>query len=141
MSFLRGSPRKGPITGKGGHAVEANLALEDVWVDNYDVLILPGGGAPARLREVPAAVDIARRFLAAQKPVAAICHGPQVLIATGLLRGRSATCSGPLADELREAGVNYVDQELVVDGNLITSRLPSDLPLLVREILRKLGAG
>ena len=86
------APRQGSIIGKHGHRVSAGLALGAVRAEDYDLLLLPGGEAPASLRKIPEAVAIARHFLQAKKPVAAICHGPQLLIATGHMAGRTATC-------------------------------------------------
>ncbi len=133
------APRKGPITGKHGRTVEAGLALGEVRPENYDLLVLPGGKAPASLQRDTQAVAIASAFLAAGKPVAAICHGPQVLIPSGLLAGRSATCFRGMAPELKSAGVDYQDREVVVDGNLITSRQPADLPAFMQAIFAALG--
>jgi DJ-1/PfpI family len=79
---------------------------------------------------------IARHFLQADKPVATICHGPQLLIATGLMAARTATCYRAVRQELEAAGANYVDREVVVDGNLITSRQPGDIPAFTRAIFR-----
>jgi protease I len=106
---------------------------------DYDLLLLPGGEAPASLRKVPEAVAIARRFLQADKPVAAICHGPQLLIATGLMAGRTATCYRAVRQELEAAGVNYLDREVVVDGSLVTSRQPGDVPAFMRAIFKITG--
>lgn len=86
------APQKGTITGKHRRRASADLALGAVRAEDYDLLLLPGGEAPARLRNIPEAVAIVTRFLLADKPVAAICHGPQLLIATGLMAGRTATC-------------------------------------------------
>lgn len=133
------APRKGLITGKLGHRVEAGLALEAVRPEDYDLLLLPGGEAPANLRNNPEAVAVARHFLLADKPVAAICHGPQVLIATGLLAGRRATCYRSVRRELEAAGVNYQDREVVVDSNLVTSRQPADIPAFMRAIFEIVG--
>ncbi len=104
--------------------------------DNYDLLLLPGGKAPAELRKQQAALEIARFFFAGNKPVAAICHGPQILISAGLLKGRRATCYKAVATEMKEAGAEYEDRELVVDGNLVTSRQPSDIPVFMKEIMK-----
>jgi protease I len=120
-------------------ASDHRQALGAVRAEDYDLLILPGGEAPARLRGSPEAVAIARHFLRADKPVAAICHGPQVLIATGLLAGRSATCYRDVRRELEAAGVNYQDREVVVDGHLITSRRPADIPAFMHAIFGMLG--
>jgi protease I len=130
------SSRKGPIWGKRGYEVEANKSLDEVEAGEYDMLILPGGKAPEAVRRQPRAIELAKEFFAKNKPVAAICHGPQTLITAGLLRGRRATCYHTVAPEIREAGALYEDREVVVDGNLVTSRQPSDLPAFMREIMK-----
>jgi protease I len=91
------------------------------------------------VRNVPKALEIARSFFTHSKPVAAICHGPQILISAGLLKGRRATCYLSVADELKKAGALYEDQEVVVDANLVTSRQPADLPAFMRETMKQLG--
>ncbi len=108
--------------------------VEEVSVDQFDALILPGGHAPEALRQHEAVVEFARDFFRTGKPVAAICHGPQVLVTAGVLEGKQATCYSGMSEELMEADANYVDQEVVVDGNLITSRVPQDLPAFCRAI-------
>jgi protease I len=133
------APQQGPITGKHGHTVSASLALSSVRAEDYDLLLLPGGKVPASLRKNPEAVAIARHFLQADKPVAAICHGPQLLIATGLMAGRTATCYRAVRQELEAAGVSYLDCEVVVDGNLVTSRKPADIPAFMQAIFRVTG--
>jgi protease I len=130
---------RGKIYGKHGYEVVADRALRDVAPNLYDILILPGGKAPATLRKEQAAVTIAQEFIRDNKPVAAICHGPQILITAGVLQGRRATCYRSVAEELKESGALYEDKEVVVDGKLVTSRQPSDLPAFMREIVRLLG--
>ncbi len=132
------SMKKGPIMGKHGYEVEATKTLAQVAPDEYDLLVLPGGRAPEAVRKEPKAVEIARDFFMKGKPVAAICHGPQILITAGLLKGRRATCSRSVVDELKAAGACYENREVVVDGNLVTSRQPSDLPALMRETMKLL---
>jgi len=132
------SMRRGKINGKHGYQVEVNKALKDVKPDEYAVLVLPGGKAPAAIRKEQAALRIAQAFFSGNKPVAAICHGPQTLITAGLLQGRRATCFHTVAEEMREAGALYEDSEVVVDGNLVTSRQPSDLPAFMRETIKLL---
>jgi len=132
------SIRKGKIKGKHGYDVEVNISLEEVDPDDYDILILPGGKAPETVRKEKKAIEIARNFFEKNKPVAAICHGPQTLISAGLLKGRHATCYKSVAPELKDAGAVYEDKEVVIDGNLITSRQPSDLPAFMRETLKVL---
>lgn len=132
------SMRRGKINGKHGYQVEAGKALKDVKPQDYDLLVLPGGKAPAAIRKEHAALRIAQAFFADNKPVVAICHGPQTLITAGLLHGRRATCFHTVAEEMREAGALYEDSEVVVDGNLVTSRQPSDLPAFMRETMKLL---
>ena len=133
------SVARGKIHGKHGYEVVVDTALRDVEPSAYDVLILPGGKAPATLRKEAAAVGIAQEFMRSNKPVAAICHGPQILITAGVMPGRRATCAHSVAEELQAAGALYEDREVVVDGKLVTSRQPSDLPRFMREIVRLLG--
>jgi protease I len=130
------SINKGRIKGKHVYEVEVNKTLKEVKPDEYDILILPGGKAPEAIRKEKEALDIARHFFEKNKPVAAICHGPQTLISANLLKGRHATCYRTVADELKASGALYEDKEVVVDGNLITSRQPSDLPSFMREIIK-----
>lgn len=133
------SVKRPAIRGKHGHEAVVHKTLDEVNPDDYAILILPGGAAPALLRKEPLALEIARSFMARGKPVAAICHGPQILSSAGLLRGRRATCYRSLADELQEGGAFYEDREVVVDANLVTSRQPADLPAFMREIMKQLG--
>ncbi len=130
------SMKKGLIRGKHGYEVDVTKTLAQVTPDDYDILVLPGGKAPETVRTEPKAVEIARDFFMKGKPVAAICHGPQTLITAGLLRGRRATCSRTVVDELKAAGAIYENKEVVVDGNLVTSRGPADLPAFMREIMK-----
>jgi protease I len=134
------STRRGRLRGKHGREIEADLALDEVRPERYDLLVLPGGRAPAALRNERLALELARAFMAADKPVAAICHGPQVLASAGVLQGRRATCYSAAADELRAAGAHYEDREVVVDGNLVTARRPADLPAFIRETLKLVRA-
>lgn len=136
------APAAGTITGKHGYAVTANLAVdavESAGSCGYALLVLPGGKAPAALRTIPKVIDIATDFASSGIPMAAICHGPQILVTARLLRGRHATCYTTVAPELQEAGALYEDKPVVVDGNLVTSRVPSDLPDFMREVMKKVG--
>ena len=130
---------RGNIHGKHGYEVVVDKALAEVDPQAYDLLVLPGGKAPATLRKEAAAIAIAQDFMRGGKPVAAICHGPQILISAGVLVGRRATCYRSVAEELKQAGALYEDREVVVDGKLVTSRQPADLPAFMREMLRLLG--
>jgi protease I len=130
------SIKKGKIKGKHGYEVEVDKTLKEVNPDDYDILILPGGKAPGVIRKEKEAIDIAKHFFQKNKPVSAICHGPQILISAGLLKGRHATCYKSVAQEMKDAGVLYEDKEVVVDGNLVTSRQPSDLPVFLRKTIK-----
>jgi len=131
---------RGRIAGRHGYEIDAGLGIDDVRAEDYDALILPGGSAPAKLRESPAVRNVVRAFFAADKPVGAICHGPKILISAGVLTGRRATCYKTVVPELQSAGAHYQDSEVVVDANLVTSRLPADLPAFMRELIKKLRA-
>jgi protease I len=131
------APEKGHrVHGKHGKWVLPDLPLREVDPEDYDVLILPGGKAPQKLRQDEHAQRIARSFFKQDKPVAAICHGPQILVSARLLEGRHATCYKSVAQELKDNGAIYEDRDVVVDGKLITSRDPGDLPSFVRELLK-----
>ncbi|MBC8413618.1 MAG: type 1 glutamine amidotransferase [Nitrospira sp.] len=130
------SIEKGIIIGKKGYEVQPDLALHEVDPSAYDVLILPGGKAPAVIRQNTRALEIARHFMETDKPIGAICHGPQILISAGVMKGRHATCYRLVAEELKGAGAVYEDAEVVVDNNLVTSRIPSDLPYFMRAIMQ-----
>ena len=129
------APEWGEITGKHGYTVSANLSLSEVSEEAFVLLYLPGGKAPGELRLLPEALEIVRAFHQAQKPIAAICHGPQVLVSAGILKSKKATCYPKIAKELEALGVIYIDDEVVVDGNIITSRRPADLPAFMKAIL------
>jgi protease I len=132
------SPAGGTIRGKHGYEVHADRSIAECKPDDYDLLVLPGGKAPEAVRKEAAALAICRRFFEQKKPVAAICHGPQTLVSAGLLKGRHATCYRTVADELKGAGALYEDDKVVVDGNLVTSRHPADLPDFMREMVKLL---
>jgi len=133
------SDKRDSIRGKHGYEVPVNKLISEVTAADYNLLLLPGGKAPAAIRNIPAVQEIARSFMTEGKPVAAICHGPQILISANVLRGRKATCYKEVMTELREAGTQYEDSEVVVDGNLVTSREPRDLPAFCREMIRLVG--
>ena len=133
-----GSFTVGTIHGKHGATAHANCALADLRAEDYDALLLPGGHAPAALRQDTQALALVQHFFAAGKPVAAICHGPQVLASAGVLPGRTLTAYRSVAAELTAAGAHYRDAEVVIDGNLVTSRTPADLPAFLRAFLAKL---
>ena len=129
---------KGEIMGKHGYSVNADLAFSEVDPDEFDALVLPGGKAPERVRISEDAVKIARKMFMDGKPVASICHGPQILISAGVLKGRKGTCVVTIKDDLINAGAEYIDAEVVVDGNWVSSRHPGDLYAWMREFVKLL---
>jgi deglycase len=106
--------------------------------DEYDALFIPGGYSPDHLRLNPRVVSFTRAFFDADKPVFAICHGPQLLITARVVKGRTLTAWPTIQDDLRQLGAKVVDQEVAVDGNLVTSRKPDDIPAFIRESLKVL---
>ena len=138
------APAKETLTGENGYFFEnVDLTIDEVDPELYDFLFIPGGhphGAPTTVRNNVKAQEIARAFFKGDKPVAAICHGPYLLVSAGLVAGRRLTSfwGDGVPDEIRAAGGIYVDQDVVVDGNLITSRWPMDLPAFMQEVMRML---
>ena len=125
-------------TGKKGTVVRSDLAAGAAKAADFDAVIVPGGYAPGKMRVRPAMVDLVRDAVAAGKPVAAICHGPQMLISADVLRGRTLTCTPSIAVDVKNAGGLYVDRPVVEDANVITSRKPEDIPQFSDAILRAL---
>ena len=133
------SLQRGKIHGKHGYVAEVDLIVDEVDVTAYDLLILPGGRAPAKLRKDKMVLELARRFIESGKPVAAICHGPQILISAGVMQDRKTTCYKSVAAEMKRAGARYLDKAVVVDDNLITSRKPADLTAFMRAIKQRIS--
>src|SRR6186997_519850 len=135
----------GPVAGteyrgkRGDGAVTADLAAGAAKVQDFDAIVIPGGHAPDKMRMRHAMVDLVRDAMESGKPVAAICHGPSVLISAGALRGRTLTCWPSIAIDVKNAGGLYVDKPVVEDGNLITSRKPDDVPMFSEAIIRALS--
>jgi len=139
------APNMDDIGGEHGYKVASDLVIDDVNPDDYDLLIIPGGfpdGAPAVVRGIPKAQEIARSFFDENKPVASICHGPWLLVSADLVRGRRLTSywHDGVPEEIRGAGGLWEDAAVVVDGNLVTSRWPPDLPAFTAEMMKLLGA-
>jgi protease I len=134
---LVGPTANSDYTGKKlGTVVTSELAAGSARPSDFDALVIPGGHAPDKMRMRHAMVDFTREMMDAGKPVAAICHGPQVLISANALRGRTLTCWPSIAVDVKNAGGMYVDKPVVEDGNLITSRKPDDIPLFNDAIIR-----
>ena len=124
--------------GKKGHSIKADTSIDKVKSEDFDAIIIPGGKAPERLRTNSQILDFVKKAYAQEKPISAICHGPQVLASAGLVSGKKLTCYPPIKDELIAAGAEFVNKAVVKDGNFITSRFPQDLPYFCREIIESL---
>lgn len=125
-------------TSKLGYPVNADLSADEAKAGDFDGIIIPGGYAPDLMRRSPAMVRLVKDAFVKGKVVAAICHGAWMLVSAGVLKGKTATCFFSIRDDVANAGAHYVDQEVVVDGNIITSREPKDLPAFCREVIKAL---
>jgi len=138
------APKRGKIRGwkftEWGDEVAVDLALEDATPEQFDALVLPGGVlSPDKLRMIPAAVAFVKAFFEARKPIAAICHGPWTVIEAGAAKGRRMTSWPALRTDLINAGAHWVDEAMVRDGNLITSRKPDDIPAFNHGMIELFG--
>ncbi len=122
---------------KEGYPAKVDCSIDQVNVKDFDGVIIPGGFAPDFLRRYGQVVTFVRRMHDDGKIVAAICHGGWLLVSADIIRGREVTCFFAIKDDLKAAGGNYVDREVVVDKNIITSRKPEDLTAFVKEIINK----
>jgi protease I len=122
--------------------VKVDRTVEEVSVDDYDALLIPGGvGNPDQLRGDENAVNFVRDFFTANKPLAVICHGPWVLVEAGVVRGKRVTSWPTLQTDIRNAGGEWVDEEVVVDGGLVTSRKPDDIPAFNEKMIEEFCEG
>jgi protease I len=140
------SPKEGSIKGWSGKdwgkSIDVDLMLSEADADDYAALMLPGGVInPDKLRIDEEAVQFVQKFVAAKKPIAAICHGPQVLIETGIVKGRQMTSWPSLKTDLINAGAHWVDEEVVTDQGLVTSRKPDDIPAFNKKMIEEFAEG
>ncbi|BCR03805.1 protease [Desulfuromonas versatilis] len=132
-------PEKKEYTSKNGYPVKADVAADQVRAADFDAVIVPGGYAPDRMRRHRVMVDLVREAAEQGKVVAAICHGGWMLSSAGIVKGRQMTGFFAIRDDMVHAGAEFFDREVVRDGNLITSRIPKDLPAFCRTILEALA--
>ncbi len=135
------APKKEEINGENGYSLMPDKTIDQVDPDDYDLLIIPGGspdGAPATVRKIKKAQDIAKSFFQKNKPVASICHGPWTLADADVVKGRHLTSywHDGVPEDVKKAGGKWEDKEVVIDGNLVTSRYPMDLPFFMREVIK-----
>jgi protease I len=140
------SPASGKVQGFNhsdkGDKFAVDVPLESAVAGMYDALLLPGGVAnPDQLRTLPKAVEFAKSFFAAGKPVAAICHGPWLLVEADVVRGRTVTSWPSVKTDLKNAGAKWVDEEVVTDRGLVTSRKPDDIPAFNRKMIEEFAEG
>jgi len=140
------SPESGKIQGMRhadkGDKFRVDVKLDDAKPEDYDGLMIPGGLMnPDTLRSTPAALKFVRHFFEKGKPVAAICHGPWVLIDAGVVKGRTITSWPAIQTDVRNAGANWVDEEVVVDNGLVTSRKPDDIPAFNKKMIEEFCEG
>ena len=128
-------PRKEEYRGKHGLTATPDITIDQAKTSDFDILVIPGGWAPDRLRRDQRIVSFVREFFNSGKIVASICHGAQVLISAKVLKGYTLTCVSAIKDDVENAGATYVDKPVVRDRNLITSRIPADLPEFMRTII------
>ena len=127
---------------KPGKSIAVDKTVEEADVSDYDGLVLPGGvGNPDKLRADENAVNFVRGFFKQGKPVGAICHGPWTLVEAGVVRGRTLTSYPSIQTDIRNAGGNWVDEEVHVDGGLVTSRRPDDLDAFSRKLIEEFAEG
>jgi len=126
--------------GKHGYPVKPDTAVDTVRAGDFDGLVIPGGFAPDKLRRSQQVLNLTREIFNAGKPVAFICHAGWVPISAKILKGRRATSVGAIRDDMENAGCTWSDEAVVVDGNLISSRTPADLPQFMRALLAAFGA-
>lgn len=135
------APTMDEMTGENGYDLKPDMTIDEINPDDYQLLIIPGGypdGAPATVRKIKKAQEITRSFFQNNKPVASICHGPWTLASADQIRGRHLTSywHDGVPEDIKAAGGIWEDKDVVVDGNLITSRWPMDLPAFMRELTK-----
>ena len=142
LAALDHEPIMATVIDEPGRTIAPDLTITEARADDYDALLLPGGvGNPDRLRSEPAAVALIKAFADAGKPVAAICHGPWLLVEADVVRGRTVTSWPSLKTDLKNAGAQWVDREVVVDNGLVTSRKPEDIPAFNPKVIEEFAKG
>lgn len=133
------TPKGGAFEGKNGHDLKESFPVLEINAEEYDLLYLPGGKAPATLRKDENVLSAVRNYAATGKPIAAICHGPQILAAAGVIKGCRISAWPEVEEEVEKVGATYVRAETLVDGQFITGRWPGDLPALTKAALEIIG--
>ncbi|MBP1934068.1 type 1 glutamine amidotransferase domain-containing protein [Ammoniphilus resinae] len=138
-AVIVGAEKGAEIKGKKGTvSYTSDVSINDIKAADFDAVVIPGGSSPEGVRVQDQMVQFVKEANDQGKAIAGICHGPQVMISADILKGKKTTCFVGIRDDVKLAGAEYLDEEVVVDGNLITSRTPKDEPAFIREILNKL---
>jgi protease I len=140
IDVIIASPSGNKVTGLHGYHVEPDMPIRELNPSEYDLLVIPGGASPERLRLREEAVDVARTFMEDDRRVAVIGRGIQLLISAGALNGRQVTCAAAIRDDVRAAGAAYRDEAVVVDGNLVSCRGLEELPDFCRQLVAAVAA-
>ncbi|MBW1784151.1 MAG: type 1 glutamine amidotransferase [Deltaproteobacteria bacterium] len=135
-----GSGSSEAYTGKSGTEAKVDAGIDQISASEFDGVIVPGGYAPDHMRRYPKMVNLVKELFEARKVVAAICHAGWMLASARILKGRRVTSVSAIKDDLIHAGANWVDEEVVVDGKLITSRKPDDLPAFMKAVIKAVGS-
>lgn len=138
MNVVVAGPEKITYHGKHGYPCLPDITIDEISTEDYDGLLIPGGWAPDRLRRLPRVLDIVREFERDGKTIGIICHAGWVPISAGILKNRKVTGVSAIRDDLVNAGATYVDMSVVIDGNLVSSRTPADLPDFCRGVIANL---
>lgn len=137
--FVVGTGSSNNYVGKHGVPVQVDAEADTVSASQFDAIIVPGGWAPDRLRRYASVLHLVKEADDQGKVIGAICHAGWVLVSAQILKGRTMTCVKAIKDDVTNAGANYVDQEVVRDGNIVTSRTPDDLPAFCRELVKAIA--
>lgn len=141
VPVIIGSGTKDVYLSKHGYPARSEVVADKASADDYIAVIIPGGFAPDHMRRHPPMIDFVKKMYSKQKLVASICHAGSLLVSANILKGKKATSFYSIKDDMMNAGARWFDEEVVVDGNLITSRNPEDLPAFMKAILEYLNAG
>jgi protease I len=133
---LAGEEANAKYIGKYGVPAESDFAYGDITPEQYDAILVPGGWAPDKIRRFPEVLNIVQQMDDRKKPIGQICHAGWVLVSAGILKGRKVTSTPGIKDDMVNAGAEWLDEPVVVDGNLVSSRRPPDLPDYMREFIK-----
>lgn len=138
-AIIVGTEKGQTIEGKKGTvSYTTDVGINEINASDFDGVVIPGGSSPEKIRINKSIVNFVKEMNDQGKLIAGICHGPQVMISADILKGKTITCVVGISDDVKNAGANYIDEEVVVDGNIVTSRTPKDEPAFIREILSNL---